>query len=664
MIQFTPQQVECFRSRLQQDDSIIIWLQKQVQQLMDYGIKVPEQGIATWQLFYFCPKHSVQLIFNINEPLKHVCPVDGEVFNGEPYDGAWWRILNEINAQGCYYFGLLWLFTQDIKYQQWAKEILREYARYYPDYEVHGGIPYNEPGKANAQTLCEAIWLQFLANGYDLISDSLSMAEKRVIEDNLLTLGAEFLTQHRTNQLHNHEVIINAGIGVLGILLGRNDLVHFAVNTKYGLIYQLENAVLKDHCWFEGSLHYHIFALVAFFAYEKFAYNTPYRLNHLELLKMMEFPLNFVQPDNNLPLLNDAIYGENNDRLEAVYEFGFREYDNPGFCWLLNRVYQEKSRQNNLEAFLYGVEHLPSAPELRFTNYHDEIGSGLTIFRGPNQQYLLVKHGPFGGEHDHYDRLGISYLAFGERIAPDLGTTGYGANLHYDYYKNTGSHNTVVINQENQPPANGKVLKFWEGPDYTLLDTEVKWDGNYSGLDSHTIVQWDKPSYEGVTMRRIILWCEQYFIEVFKVDGVRESSIDWVLHVPGKLGPNSAIAYPGVFSIKKPFKYLKNVQTLQQTGVVKSNWLLQNCRFNLYSYCIGINQLYYGDAPDNPSIRDISYFINRVNGKEALFVNLFEAVGLNDRGVENIECQVDRRLITINVIKNGKQTQYDIPLDE
>ena len=50
--------------------------------------------------------------------------------------------------------------------------------------------------------------------------------------------------------------------------------------------------------------------------------------------------------------------------------------------------------------------------------------------------------------------LDISYEAFGKRITPDLGTTGYGALMHYDYYKNTGSHNTVNIEGNNQAPAN------------------------------------------------------------------------------------------------------------------------------------------------------------------------------------------------------------------
>ena len=47
-------------------------------------------------------------------------------------------------------------------------------------------------------------------------------------------------------------------------------------------------------------------------------------------------------------------------------------------------------------------------------DYHDETGSGLTVLHRKNDQYLLVKHGPFGGEHDHYDKLEFSYACEGK----------------------------------------------------------------------------------------------------------------------------------------------------------------------------------------------------------------------------------------------------------
>ncbi|HBC99230.1 MAG TPA: hypothetical protein DC053_07525 [Lachnoclostridium sp.] len=127
----------------------------------------------------------------------------------------------------------------------------------------------------------------------------------------------------------------------------------------------------------------------------------------------------------------------------------------------MNQLYERESR-DNLEAFVYGADVLPQCT-VDFDNYHVEAGQpGCTVLRGKNGRYLLLKHDRYGGEHDHYDRLDISYLAYGKRISPDLGTTGYGAVLHYDYYKNTGSHNTVNIGEENQSPVLGKLTRYEE----------------------------------------------------------------------------------------------------------------------------------------------------------------------------------------------------------
>lgn len=47
---------------------------------------------------YFCPTHAVQLVFDPREPHRHPCPVDGEVFSGEPFDSAWgWSVNDQLS---------------------------------------------------------------------------------------------------------------------------------------------------------------------------------------------------------------------------------------------------------------------------------------------------------------------------------------------------------------------------------------------------------------------------------------------------------------------------------------------------------------------------------------------------------------------------------------
>lgn len=73
-------------------------------------------------------------------------------------------------------------------------------------------------------------------------------------------------------------------------------------------------------------------------------------------------------------------------------------------------------------------------------------------------QTLLLHYSPFGGEHDHMARGHLGLWRNGREILPDLGTTGYGAPLHYGYYKHTASHNTLSINGSNQPPVTPQLL--------------------------------------------------------------------------------------------------------------------------------------------------------------------------------------------------------------
>ena len=42
----------------------------------------------------------------------------------------------------------------------------------------------------------------------------------------------------------------------------------------------------------------------------------------------------------------------------------------------------------------------------------------------------------------------------------------------------------------------------------------------YKMPDSFTIVQWDEDAYRTVTMKRMILWAQEWFAEVFFVDGI------------------------------------------------------------------------------------------------------------------------------------------------
>lgn len=633
MIQFTGEEVE----RLRRKASASRWsgaLEKLKESAEDFGkhpLRVPETGVGNWTLYYYCPDCSVQLVFNPDSRTEHRCPVCKKVFQGEPYEGAWWGFMHMENYNGAFRLGLLYLLTGEAAYGRKAVEILNEYARYYEGYEIHGDIPYNGPGKACAQTLDEAVLLRTFAMTCDLVGNLMEEQERHAVENHLLIPGAEFLLANRHRQLHNHEVIINSAVAVIGLLLGRDEFVRQAVYEPYGLLDQLEKGMLPEGMWFEGSFGYHFYALTSFFAYEKFAIHTPHsHIDHPNYRKMMDVLLPYLQPDDQIPMMNDTTYGHNSSSL-YLYEFAYRELKSVRMLQILKRLYSGQDR-DNLEALLYGAEEeefcQPIPVEAEPSDYHTAVGhSGHTVLRGENGRFLLFKHDTYGGEHDHYDRLGISYQAYGKQIAADFGTTGYGAVMHYGYYKNTGSHNTVVIGEENQSPAACRLTRFETVDEITYVEAVCDWTAPYEMPDSFTIVQWKEENYRNVTMTRKLAWAKEWFAELFFVQGADVAcTTDWVMHIGGSRQKQASDEPTGIengFSDKKPYCYLKEVVRTKETGQTVQHYTDGDVHTDLYSY-VPEGEVYAAKGPDNPSYLETNYRIERRRAGDSIYLHVLE----------------------------------------
>jgi hypothetical protein len=519
--------------------------------------------------------------------------------------------LNGLNAKACYDLGLLWNITGEARFLNKVKDILLQSAKYYPDYQVHGGIPYNGPGKANAQTLCEANCHLDLARGYDFVRSEFTPDEQTYIEQRLLKEGAEFLMEYRTDQLHNHEMKINATIGVIGLILGDHRYIEFALNTNYGIHYQLNNGCSEEGMWFEGSIHYHYYALQALLNFEKMAYNTPYSVgSNPNFLKMLKFPLNLVLNTGDFPRLNDCIAGQEKITHSHLFEFAYAQYPCDEFASALTSIYQNVSR-DNIDALLYGVDELPNAPSLQCRSIHTPQ-AGVTIHCDPAHNHaMLLKHSPYGGEHDHYDRLGLILVRDGKEILPDLGTTGYGAELHYGYYKNTATHNTLVVNQKNQSPINPTLLHFSDSPLCKVIDTLADWTQPPAEVDSHTIEQWDSKAYQNITFRRILFCIGEAYIEVNIINNPHNQQLDLTYHVRGEHAKSDnflTCENPLVGPLQRmtDTHILRSIQTHSHSYDIEGQTRFkQEMRFD--SPC----DILIGQAPDNPATSNLAYALIR-----------------------------------------------------
>lgn len=640
MIGFTDEEISLLRKKAEENAVYIEKIMKETENVRR-KLYIQQSGFGTWTHYYVCPRHAVTLKFNYDDCHNHICPIDGEVFSGEPYDGAWWAEVASQNDDACFKLAIMFMVTGNKEALDIAQNILLGYAEKYPTYEIHGGIPYNNPGKIGSQVLNDTCFLNNLVRAYDILKDTFTDDEQRLIEKNLILEGALFIKSQGTPQIHNHEVANCSTVGMAGILLGRDDLIDYAVNAKYGLKYQLDNAVLSDGMWFEGSIGYHFYSLRWFMRYERFARYTKHSLfndKHYRkiLYNMLIFPLRVIDKNGKIPPMNDN--GGSFEGYHDLYEYAYSYFKTEEILSALVMSLGDKPR-TDVESFVYGTYPLPEIKHRDNRNYYNHGGSNLAVIHGSDKRFLVFKATPYGGEHDHYDRLSLSFSAFGKDVCADLGTAvGYGSPYHYTYFKNTATHNTVVINGQNMAPAPTKVNAYIENaPDDIILDAQTDWTVDYDMPDSFTLKHWSDESYNGVKMRRIIRWFDKFFIDVFIVDTPHELTKDWTWHIRGtacdsKHGPSLDFS-----DCDTPQRFLHDVyNAVGQCDIIKSTYLCDDFLLDIHTDCSLCNMI-HALGPDNPLTGNISYQLERTTAKKAVFVNVIEAHRKGEEVINAVE---------------------------
>ena len=659
MLQFSTADIARIKERVKEHPEHLEALRAQTAFFFEHGVKVPVGTQSTWIMNFVCPEDSATLRYDYASEFEYVCPVCGKVYSGEPYSGAWWRYTVEKVVDNGFLCAVVWMITGEEKYKNVACEILERFAENYSGYELHGGIPYNNPGMINSQTLCEALTIRSLAMAFDIVADTMPAEWRERIVEKLIVPSANVLCEQRMNQLHNHEVVIDSALGIVGLVTKREDLIDFGVNAKYGLKYQMEHGVLEDGFWFEGTVHYHYFALWACMMFEKFAKNTPYTLRNLGIYeKMYAMPLRLMKPNFHMPCLGDGNGEGMFEELAEHYEFPYALIHTREMAQLLNKVYTVQKR-DGMQALLYGVDEIEDVEPLTLSNYHDNEASGLTVVHGAGEQYLLFKHGKFGGEHDHYDKLGIHYSVGECDVIADFGTVGYNAPHHYPYFKNTFTHNTVCINGVNQPPADGKTIEYRSGDGETLVQGYAGWVGELPDRDSLSITQWDEDAYRGVRMNRALLVRDEYIVEAFLVRGADGKTVDWNIHPKGAWAARED-AKPDTVGDSQPQRFLHDAVGVSNHGVVESVWVQDAGTLRVWSGCNCEGRLIYAQGPDNPPDKTVTYLTHRVEGMrgDILYMNVicFERDGNKLQKVSM--SQQDARNVEICVTYDGVERRH------
>lgn len=585
---------------------------------------LPERQAGYYHEF-FCPRHAVQFTFDPNSAHRHVCPVDGEIFSGEPYDSAWLWSVNDMLSDAALKLALR-AFLQSGEPTDWkadiadnrkrATEILTGYA---DRYRTMPPLPVphpNHPGVVTFSGLDESVWIIRLAWAHALLDDTLPDDVDRRIHDDLLRPAADHVRRVRWPEIHNVTNWNNAAIATLALALGDDDLLSVALDGPLGLRSQLTEGVRADGFWWEGSLSYHYYTLAALIWTMRGIQASGRTFDDGGVLRrMFRAPLDIAFPDLTLPAIHDCWYfigltgevGHGIPNAAGFYEVGYSWYRDPSFAWILGQNYLA-GRSVPFEALLDGAPSLPIVEPPTPVSYHtDESGLAVVRMRHPPDAptYLLLKSGPDARDHGHPDQLSIQLFAGGVRMTPDLGTPGYGISLNDTWYRQTASHSTVLLDGRSQPPASGYLDHFRTEGEFSI---------------SAASVAWTLGEYAGVRMRRVLLGRRDYVVDLFEVTCPEPRQIDWLYHHLGELvtGPLGVKVEEGLAG-DCGYAHLVNVIRITEPGP-PFGWERDGARLDLYLPIIEDEVTFTATGPANPASESLSIVIRRRQAAHTTFL--------------------------------------------
>lgn len=542
------------------------------------------EWVSGWIHDYYCDKDGSALIFDLNNNKYFECPVCNLRYTDEKRKRAWitkyrYKIFNLLENYSK-------KFLEDVKkYRKlliFIEDALNYYSLNYDKFSIHnkdGEIfvtiinPSNKCGRIMAQGLNEAMISIQIVNCINNINSYLEDKTKKNVF-NLLFSQIYELLKPQINKIHNICCYEICAIAMMGIISNNKEMLEFAFNSSYSFYNQLDKGITKDSFWFEGSFHYHFFVLKPILELLKLArvYNFDIPEKYYTIGKMMliqGFKCSFN--DCSLPSPNDG--WPNRQLLDylEVYNLG-NDLFNGEIPHIIKRI---STKMNKI-----GTIHC--------------IETGFSMIKNKYWD-IFIKYKDHNINHAHPDKLNIEIKNNNKFLTHDLSTSGYGSNISNDYYKQSYSHNTIVIDGKNQNLACDTIVSSYSE---NMIDVNVK------------------NAYENVNISRKIQLVSKKFIDEIKIDYC-EKNVDYFFHCDAKL--ITKLNFKENVSFEE-YPYLKNSKEVNlKSDNIILEWKL-NDKILVSKIDLKNKKLYICDSPDNPNLKNRTTLIIRSHNKEK---NLF-----------------------------------------
>ena len=235
--------------------------------------------------------------------------------------------------------GVLYQILEDEKYASYVRDMLFQYEAMYLDLPLHPKERSYARGKLFWQSLNDANWLVYVSQAYDTIYNYLSAEERKTLEENLFRPFADHISIANPrffNRVHNHSTWGIAAVGMMGLVMGDQELVGRAMNglpresldltakdddgglfwsenQKAGFLANVEEPFSPDGYYTEGP-YYQRYAMYPFLIFAQGLHNVKPELKIFEeqdgvLLKAVYALLNLSDADGEFFALNDGQKG-------------------------------------------------------------------------------------------------------------------------------------------------------------------------------------------------------------------------------------------------------------------------------------------------------------------------------------------------------------------
>jgi len=591
-------------------------MESSVRNFFNHFTDKPEY-LSGWGHNYFCEIDGGKLIFELNQPKAHKCEICNHLYTGSKYDNAW-IYLNRLQSfteivKSAYLFQQ----TKNQDYLGFAIDALLYYANNYHDFVLHAKdtiisteltIDVGGAGKIMPQGLNEAYMLIKIIQALEILSTDIKSADVETIKEKLITPAIEDVLVPQLIRIHNIQCWIGCAIAAAGFYFDNQKWIDYALVGDFKIANQLKNGVTKDYLWYEGSIHYHFFMLESILNLLVYPKALKYLEKEKQIVKsMLKSAYQYAFDNNVFPNPNDGWPNISLKTYLHTYHMAVKVF---GGCHEVLKMIKAIEESNikrmptqladpyyfkdwPLEKLLFNSEAVDCAKEMKRKSYLFE-DSNFAMLRN-DRVNLFMKFGHNGPSHAHPDKMTFELTLDDKLITRDLSNAGYGADICNEWHRVSASHNTIVVDGQNQTNVEaGNVLSF----NQNLIKAECK------------------DVYPGINFSRQFELSDSKITDEFCVTSNEAHTYDCFIHIDGLIDIDKSLFQDSPLGFEENgYEHIKNVKIvngLKDFRVVVDSVVLN---LKIETDC----EIFICETLDNPVTRCRETIILRKKGNSATF---------------------------------------------